>query len=451
MRSTGQLVHVALEHPVLQELGKRYPLDMRNTTIMASLMGLWVPVLDAAVWKVGPGRTYTSPSKVASLVADGDTVEIDAGVYAGEASVWSRHRLLLRGSGGFASLVAPATIPNQKAIWVLAGDAIAVDSIEFSQAKVPDRNGAGIRAEGTDLTVRRSWFHDNENGILGGKGHVRVEDSRFERNGYGDGLSHNLYISNCDTFTLARSWSRLARVGHEVKSRAKVNVIEGNWIGNESEGTASYEIDLPNGGHALVSGNVIQQGAKTENSAMVSYGAEGLTNPGKTLVLAHNTLVNDRSAGTFVRLASGATGVVRNNLFAGSGSWISGVVDSSGNRAASVTEFVDRAGFDYRLAPGAVAIDAGRDPGTALGWTLLPTIQPVRGSGAVARPVANVPDVGAWEVAAGAGVHRVRREGSPTATRSLGEDLRRLPGTFGVDGRLRGESGGAPAGVSVAP
>lgn len=423
---------------------------MRHLSVFAILASL---PLHAAVWNVGPGRTYTSPSLVASLVADGDTVDIDAGTYSGQASVWSRHRLLLRGRGGYASLVAPATIPNQKAIWVLAGNTIVVDSIEFSQAKVPDRNGAGIRAEGTDLTVRRSWFHDNENGILGGKGHVRVEDSRFERNGYGDGQSHNLYIANCDTFTLVRSWSRLAKVGHEVKSRAKVNVIVGNWIGNEADGTASYEIDLPNGGTSLVSGNMIQQGAKTENSAMVSYGAEGLSNPGSVLVLSHNTLVNDRSAGTFVRLAMGATGVVRNNLFAGSGTWISGSVDSSGNRAATSPDFVDRAGFDYRLASGSGAIDAGRDPGLAQGWNLLPTVQPVRGSGAIARPVANTPDVGAWEVGAGAGVQRVRRAGSTPMAVRMGADLRRLPGTVGVDGRRSGaspETIGA-AGVSIAP
>lgn len=423
---------------------------MRHLSVFAILASL---PLHAAVWNVGPGRTHTSPSQVASLVADGDTVDIDAGTYSGQASVWSRNRLLLRGRGGFAHLVAPATIPNQKAIWVLAGNGIELDSIEFSQAKVPDRNGAGIRAEGTDLTVRRSWFHDNENGILGGKGHVRVEDSRFERNGYGDGLSHNLYIANCDTFTLVRSWSRLAKVGHEVKSRAKVNVIVGNWIGNEADGTASYEIDLPNGGTSLVSGNMIQQGAKTENSAMVSYGAEGLSNPGSVLVLSHNTLVNDRSAGTFVRVAAGATGVVRNNLFAGSGTWISGTVDSSGNRAATSTDFVDRAGFDYRLAPGSGTIDAGRDPGLAQGWNLLPTVQPMRGAGTVARPVANTPDVGAWEVPVGAGVHRERRLDRSPAVVRMGEDLRRLPGTVGVDGRrsfASTETVGAP-GVSIAP
>jgi hypothetical protein len=384
------------------------------------------------------------------LVGDGDTVEIDAGTYAGEASVWSRHRLFLRGVGGYAHLVAPSTIPNQKAIWVLAGDAITIDSIEFSQAKVPDRNGAGIRAEGTGLTVRRSWFHDNENGILGGKGHLRVEASRFEGNGYGDGQSHNLYVANCDTFTLVRSWSRRALVGHEVKSRAKVNVIVGNWIGNESDGTASYEIDLPNGGTALVSGNMIQQGAKTENSTMLSYGAEGLTNPNNVLVVAHNTLVNDRSAGTFVRIASGASGLVRNNLFAGAGTWILGTADSSGNRAATSSDFVDRAGFDYRLAPGSGAIDAGSDPGVSQGWTLLPTVQPLRGAGVVARTPAGAPDIGAWEVSSQASAHwGVRGEAAPSAVR-MGPDLRRFPGSFAVDGR---RAAGAPqaVGVSIAP
>lgn len=423
---------------------------MRHLPAFAVLASL---PLHATVWTVGPGRTHTAPSKVASLVADGDTVDIDAGTYTGEASVWTRHRLLLRGRGGFAQLVAPATIPNQKAIWVLAGNAIVVDSIEFTQAKVPDRNGAGIRAEGTDLTVRRSWFHDNENGILGGKGHVRVEDSRFERNGYGDGLSHNLYIANCDTFTLVRSWSRRALVGHEVKSRAKVNVIVGNWIGNESEGTASYEIDLPNGGTSLVSGNMIQQGARTENGAMVSYGAEGLSNPGSVLVLSHNTLVNDRAGGTFVRLASGATAVVRNNLFAGAGTWVSGTVDSSGNRAATSTDFVDRAGFDYRLAPGSGAIDAARDPGSAQGWILLPPVQPVRGGAPMARPVANLPDAGAWEVPPGAGTRRQPGAGRGPATVRMGADLRGLPGSVAVDGRRREGSGEAlgATGVSIAP
>ena len=53
-----------------------------------------------------------------------------------------------------------------KAIWVIAGDDVTVENITFSGARVPDQNGAGIRAEGKNLTVRSSRFYDNENGIL---------------------------------------------------------------------------------------------------------------------------------------------------------------------------------------------------------------------------------------------------------------------------------------------
>jgi len=400
---------------------------------------------NAATWNVGPGRTYTAPRAVSGLVADGDTVLIDAGTYEGEVATWSRSRLVLRGRGGFAHLVAPATISNGKAIWVVSGNDVVLDSIEFSGASVPDRNGAGIRAEGTNLTVRRSWFHDNEEGILGGKGHVRVEDSEFARNGFGDGLSHNLYIANCDTFSLLRSYSHHARIGHEVKSRAKVNILVGNWIGNETDGTASYEIDLPNGGTSIVIGNMIQQGSGTDNPAIVTFGEEGLTNPGKDLHFAHNTVVNDRtSGGTFVRLAAGASGAVRNNLWVGEGTFLSGTADTVGNLHGTGADLADRTRFDYRLAPTSRAKDAAAPAGLGAGWSLLPAVQPVRGSGVVARTSLGLPDVGAWEAGSETGV-RFRPASAKVAGLRVRFDPRDVPvgPGRGVDGRERIQAGQA--------
>jgi len=371
----------------------------------------------AATWHVGPGRTYTAPRNVASLVADGDTILIDAGTYPAETATWSRNRLVFRGVGGFAHLTAPVSISNGKAIWVIAGNDAVLDSIEFSKASVPDQNGAGIRAEGTNLTVRRSFFHDNENGILGGKGTVRVEESEFVRNGFGDGYSHNLYIANCDTFLFLRSRSHQAKIGHEVKSRAKVNIIVGNWIGNESTGTASYEIDLPNGGASVIAGNMIQQGAHTDNPTLVSYGEEGMTNPGSDLHFSHNTLVNDLDRGTFLRLAAGTTGSVVNNLYVGAGTFLYGTIDTSRNLAGASTDLVDRAGFDFRLTAGSKAIDAAGSVGSAIGWPLLPTVQPAR-EASVDRSVDGKPDIGAWEFAAGTDV-KFRHSARPTAASSI--------------------------------
>lgn len=367
-------------------------------------------------------------------MADGDTVLIDAGTYAGEVATWSRNRLLVRGVGGFAKLVAPASISNGKAIWVVAGNDFSIDSIEFTGASVPDQNGAGIRAEGTSLTVRRSWFHDNENGILGGKGHVRVEDSEFDHNGFGDGYSHNLYIANCDTFSLLRSVSRRAKVGHEVKSRAQVNFIVGNWIGNEANGTGSYEIDLPNGGTSIVIGNFIQQSASTGNSLMVTYGEEGMINPGTELYFAHNTLVNDRSSGTFLRVDYLATGMLANNLFVGNGTFLLGSLDTVGNLSGTSTDLVDRTAYDYRLSPTSNAVDAGTALGSFLGWSLLPTVEYLRGTGPVVRTASGKPDIGAWEAGSLDAVTRWRRS-APSASGVRFDPLReRAAGAWGVDG-----------------
>lgn len=232
-------------------------------------------------WRVGPGRTLTTPSAAAAVARDGDTVLIDPATYSGDVAMWTQDDLTLRGDGGRAHLRADGNNAQGKAIWVIAGDRTIVDRIEFSGATVADRNGAGIRQEGTGLTVTRSWFHDNENGILTGadpESDVVIRRSRFFRNGAGDGYSHNLYVGAVRSLRVVGSWLFDADTGHELKSRAATNTIIANRI-SDGDATASYSIDLPNGGRSLVAGNVVVQGPRSENSALVSYGAEGLSNP----------------------------------------------------------------------------------------------------------------------------------------------------------------------------
>jgi hypothetical protein len=350
------------------------------------------------VVRVGPGRPFTDPSQVTGLVS-GDVVEIDAGVYNGPASTWSTNNLTLRGVGGRAHIVAPATISNGKAIWVTAATNIAVENVEFSGAAVPDKNGAGIRADGQDLAICGSYFHDNENGVLGGGGNVLIEYSEFARNGGCDpgfGCAHNMYIDTA-RFTLRYSYSHHARIGHLVKSRSRENYILYNRIMDEADGTSSYVIDLPNGGLSYVVGNLLQQGPNTDNPTILIYGEEGATNPSQTLYVVNNTFVNDRASGTFVELSGGTTATLQNNLFVGNGTVVSGTATQITNRTTTTPNFVNIGAFDYRPTATTPGIDQGTAPGLGGTFALTPIFQYVHPTNRETRPTRNAIDIGAYE------------------------------------------------------
>jgi hypothetical protein len=355
-------------------------------------------------FQVGSSREHERPSAVATLAQDGDVVEIDAGEYVGDVAVWHQNRLTLRGTGGRAHLKAAGHSAQGKAIWVIKGRGTTVERIEFSGAEVPDGNGAGIRAEGPDLVLRDCYFHDNQNGILGGAGNVLIENSEFARNGSGDGYTHNIYIlDHAERFTLRYSYSHHAKVGHNLKSRARENYIQYNRIMDEADGTSSYTIDLPNGGLAYLVGNLIQQGPRTENPVIVSYGAEGLKTPHNALYLVNNTLVNDSDRGVFLRVVEGATRALAvNNLFVGPGQAMNGNVESRNNLSVSDAKLADRVHYDYRLVAGSPAINAGVDPGKADGTSLTPTDQYVHPRQHAPRRPVGAPDVGAYEFDGGA-------------------------------------------------
>jgi hypothetical protein len=355
-----------------------------------------------AVLRVGPRRDLKRPSAAATIARDGDIIEIDADTYDGDAAVWRQHRLTIRGIGGRAHLRASGAHAEGKAIWVIKGNDTTIESVEFSGAKVPDQNGAGIRLEGASLTVRHCYFHDNENGILTGVNHasdIVIEHSEFANNGFGDGQSHNLYIGAARTFTLRFSYVHHALVGHNVKSRALTNYITYNRIMDENDGKSSYAVEFPDGGLALVIGNVIQQGPETENSTIVSYGAEGLKHQLNELYFVNNTVVNDRPAGgrfLFVRAGADAARIV-NNVFSGRGDVLSGHSELINNVAVARTDFVDPASFDFRLKAGAAAIGRGIEPGSAHGFDLRPTAEYAHKMRKRTRSNSGKLDVGAFE------------------------------------------------------
>ena len=368
------------------------------------LLSLWVlPVAMATVRSVGPGQPYEKPCQAFAAAQDGDVIEIDAaGNYDGDVCPITKNNLTIRGVNGRARIDAAGQYAWGKGIWVVVGDGIAIENIEFSGARVPDRNGAGIRLDSGNLTVRNCVFHDNENGILGGfYGKVLIEHSEFYDNGYGDGYSHNIYLNAIEEFTLRYSASRRSKVGHLVKSRAAKNYILYNRLTQET-GTGSYEIDLPNGGLAYVIGNTIQQGETTQNRGMLAYGNEGLTSRAPSqLYVVNNTFVSTRSAGaTFVQIAASVTApaVIRNNIFSGSGilSTQSGAL-LAGNVTSGEMGFLNPAAFDYRISNLSAALNTGVEPGEGNGYSLRPAMQYRHPLCAVERYDVGPIDAGAFE------------------------------------------------------
>jgi hypothetical protein len=289
------------------------------------------PTATGRTLPVGPGKAYATPSAAAASAQTGDLVLITPGEYRGDVATWRAANLTICGDGGRARLFADGKDAQGKGIWVIAPGNSATTTIvnvEFHDAKVIDQNGAGIRHEGGHLVLRNTGYYDNENGILGGGGPVTVtiERSEFARNGLGDGYTHNLYIGNVDRLRVVASYFHEAKIGHNLKSRAKENVIENSYFVDGVNGTSSYLLDFPDGGIVFMRGNLLHKGPKADNTTAVAYGAERNMWPTNTVTLIHNTLVNTMGRGTFVSF----TGYTQQatliaNLFAGNAAPSSGI------------------------------------------------------------------------------------------------------------------------------
>lgn len=324
---------------------------------------------------------HATVSAAASAAQDGDIIEIEAGEYTGTGIVatWPDSNLTIRGVNGRAHLNASGvSISNRNAIFVTTGDNIVVENIEFSNAAVPDENGSGIRHEGGLLTVRNCYFHDNENGILTANIstiELIVEFSEFNHNGLGSaGYTHNMYIGHVAKFTLMYSYSHHATHGHNVKTRAAENHIYYNRIMDETTGNASYQIDVPNGGLTYIVGNTLHQGTNGENNRLVSYAAEGGTNPVQELYVSGNTFVNDRSSANGIRISGTPAARIVNNIFDNIGTAVetSASVVVENNIESNDNRFVDRSNFDFHLTADSPAVNSAGDPGTGSGVDLTP-------------------------------------------------------------------------------
>ncbi len=366
------------------------------TTIMLS------PVSShAGSWNVGPAQTYTLPSQVKNLVQDGDTIYIDGGIYANDATKWNKKNLKIigLGTGNNRTVIQYAgNIPNGKGIFVFetpgACDNAYLENIVFDGAQVADAdgaNGAGIRFQAAGLTVNNCVFMNCQNGILEGNGSVTtsnviIRNSEFYNNGYQlpnssfSGYEHHLYISaSADTLEVTNCWFHHPRgQGNSLKTRAQRAFILYNLIDEETTGYGSWELNIAQGGLNIIIGNVIIQGPAGANHGIVGYDA--VTNSLEDFYFVNNTVINLYAGNVNYFNTAPASGIntfklynnifasvtgATNNLFSGN---IPGVLDTANNLSNMnylALGFANPVLNNFQLtASSTAAIDNGTNAGT---------------------------------------------------------------------------------------
>ena len=170
-----------------------------------------------------------------------------------------------------------------KAALVLHGRGASVEGMTFENIRVPDQNGAGIRLEQGNLTVRESLFRDSESGILTADdagSAILVDRSTFSGlGGCPDDCSHSIYVGGYASLTVRNTRFERGRGGHYLKSRSPHILVEDSSFDDSAGHSTNYMIDLPNGATGRIAGNVFVQGRDKENySAFIAIAGEGARN-----------------------------------------------------------------------------------------------------------------------------------------------------------------------------
>ena len=264
------------------------------------------------------GRGYDRlQDAVDAIGAGAGTVRIAPGTYR-QCAVQGAGRVTFQAAKA-GTAIFDGTACEGKAALVLRGAASTVDGLVFQNMRVPDANGAGIRMERGDLTVRETLFRNSEQGILSADdpaSTISIARSTFSNLGRCDrGLScaHGIYVNGYGALRVTESRFERGAGGHYLKSRAPVVEVTNSSFDDSGGRQTNYMIDLPAGAVGRISGNRFVQGRDKENwSAFITVAVEGKVHPSAGLQITGNE-------------AEIAPGVSRQTAF---------VADASGERLA---------------------------------------------------------------------------------------------------------------------
>ncbi|MEM6413246.1 MAG: right-handed parallel beta-helix repeat-containing protein [Pseudomonadota bacterium] len=253
--------------------------------------------------------------------ADGTVIEIPAGDYDLK-DVRIRKNITLRGAinGTQRPILRSAETTDKGVLVPQVGVSLRLENLVFRNTSSWDRNGAGVRHEGLNLTIVNCLFDSNEDGILATgdpNGVITITGTKFIDNGFGDGQSHAIYVLNASKVDIRDSEFIGTRIGHHVKSLARETVLIGNLM-DDAYGRASYALDASKGGLVTVKNNKIIQSVDSDNSAILNY---DLTRGGAAVgfTIEGNEIINNYNGGILLRNDTRIVPIIRDNTVKNNG------------------------------------------------------------------------------------------------------------------------------------
>jgi len=276
---------------------------------------------------LGSGQSFAALQEAVNSIKGGtDTVMIAPGTYH-DCAVQQDGNITFKAAVPGKAIFEGTTCEG-KAVLVLRGASSVVDGIIFRGLRVGDGNGAGIRAESGDLTVRNSMFLDSQEGILGNVPtgqRILIDHSTFAGLGQCDespSCAHSIYLANKGSVTITHSRFERGNGGHYVKLRVPNVSITDNSFDDSKGRKTNYMIDLSEGGTGLIARNTFADGPNKENwSGFIVVAAEGRTYSSAGLKVVDNvaTLAPgfDKSPAFVANVSADQLSVGANKLAAG--------------------------------------------------------------------------------------------------------------------------------------